>query len=75
MNRRDRAASLMAVGMLMGAMAGGPYSDLGFKIPKGKPQRGQLVGCHVCGTTWVTLYKDGDKRICGKCRKEREGAK
>lgn len=75
MNSRDRAASLIATGMILGALAGGPYSDLGFKIPKGKPHRGRLVGCHVCGASHVTLYKDGDERICGKCRKEREDAK
>lgn len=73
MNSKNGVASLIATGMLLGALTGKPYSDLGFKIPAGKSQRGRLVGCHVCGASHVTLYKDGEKRICGKCRKERDG--
>ncbi len=72
MNSRDRAASLMAVGALVGEMAGGPYSGLEFNLPKGKHRYGTVVRCHVCGASRVTLYKDGDQRICGKCRKEKE---
>lgn len=75
MNKKDRLASLLATGMLVSAMTGGEYSGLGMRIPRGKPQRGYVVGCHVCGATLGTLYKDGDERICGKCRKEREDLK
>ena len=71
MDSEDRAARLLATGMLLGAMCGGPYNDIGFKILKGKPRRGWLVGCHVCGASGVTLYKDGEERIGGKCRKEK----
>lgn len=72
MREMDRAARLLAVGMCISAMAGGEYSGLGMRIPRGKPQRGHLVGCHICGATRGTLYKDGDQRICGECRKKKE---
>lgn len=72
MREMDKAARLLAVGMCISAMAGGEHSGLGMRIPKGKPQRGNLVGCHICGATWGTLYKDGDQRICGDCRKKKE---
>lgn len=75
MREMDRAARLLAVGMCISAMAGGKYNGLGMRMPRGKPQRGRLVGCYVCGATWGTLYKDGDQRICGECRKKREAEK
>lgn len=71
MNQMDRAKRLLAMTISIGLSLGGPYiPDL--RIPRGKPQRGHLVGCHVCGATCGTLYKDGDQRICGECRKKRE---
>lgn len=75
MREMDRAARLLAVGMCISAMAGGKYNGLGMRMPRGKPQRGRLVGCYVCGATWGTLYKYGDQRICGECRKKREAEK
>lgn len=71
MDSQRKLMELLAIGMGVSAMAGGKYSDLGMRIPTGKPQRGHLVGCHVCGATWGTLYKDGDQRICGECRKKK----
>lgn len=50
----------------------GPYLGLDMKMPKFKMQRGTAVGCHVCGKTNITLYNDGDQKICGKCRAEKE---
>ena len=75
MNEMNRAMKLLAISMGISAMAGGEDSGLGMRTPKGKPQRGRLVGCHVCGATWGTLYKDGDQRICGECRKKKEAEK
>lgn len=74
MDEMDRAKRLLAMAMGIGLALGEPYTDLGLgtRIPRGKPQRGHLVGCHICGATWGTLYKDGDQRICGECRKKKE---
>jgi len=74
MDSKEKLMKLLAVSMGVGMMTGGEYSGLGIKMPRGKPQRGHLVGCHVCGATHGTLYKDGDQRICGECRKKK-GAK
>lgn len=71
MDSQRKLMGLLATGMVMGAMTGGEYSGLGMRMTRGKPQRGHLVGCHICGATWGTLYKDGDKRICGECRKKK----
>ena len=75
MNEMDKAMRLLTIGMGLSAMTGGEYSGTGMRLPRGKPQRGHLVGCHICGATWGTLYKDGDQRICGECRKKREAEK
>ena len=72
MNEMDKAMRLLATGMVISALAGGAYSGLGMKMPREKPQRGCLIGCHVCGATWGTLYKDGDQRICRECRRKKE---
>lgn len=72
MNDTDTVKRLLAIGMGLGLAMGGPYSEFSMRIPKGKPQRGHLVGCHICGATRGTLYKDGDQRICGECRKKKE---
>lgn len=69
--RRKAVASLLSTAAVVGSMCNdGPYSDLGFHIPKGKStRRGYAVACHVCGDYGrVTLYKDGDQYICKKCR-------
>lgn len=39
-------------------------------IVKGK-RVGERIGCHTCGATDVTLYKDGVARICKACRKRK----
>lgn len=72
MDSRDKAKRLLAIGMGLSLAMGGPYSGLDMRVPRGKPHSGTLVGCHVCGATWGTLYKDGDQRICGQCRKKGE---
>lgn len=72
MDGKKKAVSLMATAALMSTAIGGPYFDDMMRIPAGKPRRGTLVGCHVCRASNVTLYKDGDLRICGECRKKRE---
>lgn len=72
MDSRNRAERLLALSLSLGLAIGGPYSGLGMRIPKGKSRGGHLIGCHVCGATWKTLYKDGDQRICGECRKKGE---
>lgn len=50
----------------------GPYTA--FDLPAFSYQKrpGTLVGCHICHNARVTLYKDGDERICAKCKKKRE---
>lgn len=72
MNEIDKAMRLLAIGMSISAMASGKYSGTSMRPLRGKPQRGHLVGCCVCGVTWGTLYKDGDQRICGECRRKKE---
>ena len=72
MSDMETAKKLLAIGMGLSLAMGGPYSGLSMRIPGGKPRRGTLVGCHVCGETRRTLYKDGDQRICGQCRKKGE---
>lgn len=72
MDSQRKLMGLLATGMVMGAMTGGKYSGLGMRMTRGKPQRGHLVGCHICGATRGTLYKDGNQRICGECRKKKE---
>jgi len=45
----------------------GPYSRMPVHIPKGKPQRGEVIGCAVCGKTRVTLLAREGERFCKKC--------
>lgn len=54
------------------AATGGAYDFAMREIMKGSKtkKRGNLIACHVCGRSWVTLYKDGDKRICAECKRE-----
>lgn len=49
------------------------YTMREFAHSYAKPTRGKTVGCHACGMTRVTLYKDGDRRICAKCRNKING--
>ena len=72
MSEMDKAMRLLTTGIVISAMAGGEYSGTGMRLPRGKPQRGHMVGCHICGATWGTLYKDGDQRICRECRRKKE---
>lgn len=60
---------------IVSAMTSGPaaYTMRELARSYAKPMRGKTVGCHVCGMTRVTLYKDGDRRICAKCRKKIHG--
>lgn len=71
-NNRNRIASILARQMTLPLAIHDRYgySDIGFSIPKGKSYRGTVIGCHVCGATWKTLYKDGDQRICVDCKKK-----
>lgn len=48
----------------------GTYYRLGSNIANGNFH--EKVGCYICGITKVTLYKDGDKRICRKCRQKKQ---
>lgn len=63
---------LLASYMVVSAMCGGPYSDIEFHLPKSKDRPGTLVRCHVCGagSGRITLYNDGDGKICAECRKK-----
>lgn len=70
---KGKASNLLAETLGLTAAIGGPYTmqDMG-EFYSGKPQRVVAVlKCHVCGAKNVTLYKDGENRICRKCR-ERE---
>lgn len=68
MSQIDHAKRMLALTMGLGLALSGPYNDFNVKIPRGKVRRGYVVGCHICGATSVTLYKDGDRKICGECR-------
>ena len=61
--------------MIMSAMTEGAaaYTMQQIKISHSKPRRGYTIGCRVCGSYRVTLYKDDKGRICGKCRAALEG--
>ncbi len=39
---------------------------------KGKPAPRivEFTDCYLCGARKVTLFKQGEKRICGDCRKQ-----
>lgn len=69
MNKSKLAAELMATSPVMGAVAGGPYSMQGFKLPNpSKRPIGHQERCCKCGVANTTLRKlDGDNRICQKC--------
>lgn len=71
MDNRDAAKRVLAQLLGVSLALGGAYKTE-MRPPRGKWERGCLVGCHVCGKTWVTLYKDGNQRICGECRKKKE---
>lgn len=64
------ATDLILAPMLMSAMTEGAaaYTMQQIRISHSKPRRGCVVGCRVCGAFNVTLYKDGEDRICGRCR-------
>lgn len=68
-------SDLMLAPMIMSTMTEGAaaYAMQHISISHSKPRRGHTVGCHVCGLSRVTLYKDGKARICGKCRAALEG--
>lgn len=72
MKSKKRMDSLLAVAMLASAMCGRPYDGQGLHIPKSKGRPGTLVRCHVCGAAGgITLYNDGDGKICAKCREKK----
>lgn len=48
----------------------GPYSRIPIDFPAGKPQRGTVVRCAVCGKGNVTLLSREGRRICRECYKE-----
>lgn len=48
----------------------GPYSRIPIDFPVGKPQRGTVVRCAVCGKGDVTLLSREGRRICRECYKE-----
>lgn len=59
----------MALSTMMAVASGGPYSDMPFHIPKGKPQRViDVVRCCKCGHNWGTMYKHDDGYICKDCK-------
>ena len=66
---------LMLFQMLMSAMTEGAaaYTMQQIRISHSKPRRSYTIGCRVCGSSRVTLYKDDEGRICGKCRAALEG--
>lgn len=68
MTGQDSVKRMLALTMSLGLAMGCPYTDFNMKVPRGKSRSGYLVGCHICGKTWVTLYNDGDRKICGECR-------
>lgn len=72
MDSRDAVKRALAQVLGISLALGGPYRTSEMRPPRGKQKRGCLVGCHVCGKTWGTLYKDGDQKICGECRKKKE---
>lgn len=55
---------------VVAALNGTPYQSMASIDGQWKPIKGKIIGCRVCGLTQTTLYKDGDDRICGKCRKK-----
>lgn len=63
-------ASLLSLTTLIATQYNGLMGDLHFTSLQ--KRSGTLLGCHVCYDSRVTLYKDGDERICAKCRKKRE---
>lgn len=71
------ATNLILAPMLMSAMTEGAaaYTMQQIMISHGKPSRGHVVGCRVCGASNVSLYKDGGDRICGRCRAALKGGK
>lgn len=72
MDNRQRITSLMAAGAIMAEIGGGPYNSLPVHIPKARSKPGSAVRCRVCGAYGrITLYNDGDGKICANCRKER----
>ncbi len=72
MKSEKRADALMALAIAMSAMCGGPCDGQGLHIPKSKGRPSTLVRCHVCGAAGgITLYNDGDGKICAKCREKR----
>lgn len=68
MTGQDHVKRMLALTMGIGLAMCGPYYDCAIKVPRSKSRRGYVVGCHICGASGVTLYKDGDQRICGECR-------
>ena len=60
----------MAVAQLVSALSSlEPYDTSMIQLPKHRKKiYGYSVGCYICGKNHVTLYKDGDKRICKECR-------
>lgn len=71
----NNATDLMLFQMIMSAMTEGAagYAMQQIRISRSKPRRGYTIGCRVCGSSRVTLYKDDKGRICGKCRAALEG--
>ena len=76
-----RIANLMAASALIQEASGGPYSNIDFRIPNGKPRRGYLMTCNYCGRGGgdLQLFNDGNKKlngekvkICKECKKKRE---
>ena len=47
-----------------------PYIEMFWRdFTRSKPSKGtgKLIGCSVCGRSWVTLLKRDGKRICREC--------
>lgn len=57
---------------------GGPYLEMFWRdFTHSKPSKGtgELVGCSVCGRSWVTLLKRDGKRVCRDCINKSEEVK
>lgn len=66
----NKTTDLMIFPMIMSAMTDGAagYAMQQIRVVHSKPRRGCVVGCRICESPNVTLYRDREGRICGKCR-------